>query len=71
MQCGVLLYVNHDYMFSAQAYLWITVWYVVSIFELIYVKHLVSTSNMTTWGWARSVIYMRFQTLSRVSVDFD
>lgn len=47
---GVLLYVNHDYKFSAQAYLWITVWYVVSIFELIYVKHLVSTSNMTTWG---------------------
>ena len=39
---GVLLYVNIDSNFSVQAYLWIVVWYVVSIFEIIYVKHLVS-----------------------------
>ena len=28
----------------------IVVWYVVSIFEIIYVKHLVSSIAMTTWG---------------------
>lgn len=47
---GVLLYVNIDSNFSVQAYLWIVVWYVVSIFEIIYVKHLVSSIAMTTWG---------------------
>jgi len=47
---GVLLYVNIDSNFSVQAYLWIVVWYVVSIFEIIYVKHLVSSISMTTWG---------------------
>lgn len=57
---GVLLYVNHDYKFSVQAYLWIGVWYVVSIFELIYVKHLVTTSNMTTWGRARDSLSFPF-----------
>lgn len=47
---GVLLYVQIDSNFSVQAYLWIAVWYVASIFEIIYVKHLVSSSLMTTWG---------------------
>ena len=47
---GVVMYVNIDSNFSVQAYLWIVVWYVVSIFEIIYVKHLVSSIAMTTWG---------------------
>jgi len=47
---GVLMYVHIDSNFSVQAYLWIGVWYVVSIFEIIYVKHLVSSTTMTTWG---------------------
>jgi len=47
---GVVMYVNIDSNFSMQAYLWIAVWYVVSIFEIIYVKHLVSSVSMTTWG---------------------
>ena len=47
---GVVMYVNIDSNFSVQAYLWIVVWYVVSIFEIVYVKHLVLPIAMTTWG---------------------
>ena len=68
---GVLMYVNHDYKFSVQAYLWITVWYVVSIFELIYVKHLVSTSNMTTWGqtYYQNVLSVPFLAIMFIALD--
>ena len=40
---------NIDSNFSVQAYLWIVVC-MSSIFEIIYVKHLVSSIAMTTWG---------------------
>jgi hypothetical protein len=54
-----------------QAYLWITVWYVVSIFELIYVKHLVSTSSMTTWGqtYYQNVLSVPFLALMFIGLD--
>ena len=41
---------EYRFKFFCAGVLMIVVWYVVSIFEIIYVKHLVSSIAMTTWG---------------------
>ena len=43
----------------------------VSIFELIYVKHLVSTVNMTTWGmtYYQNVLSVPFLAIMFIGLD--
>ena len=47
---GVTVYAWTDFNFSAVGYAWIGLWYGVAVFEMVYVKHVITTVEMTTWG---------------------
>ena len=58
LQVGVSLYVKLDEWFDVWGYFWLAVWYLAAIFENVYVKHVVTSVPMTTWG--RSYYQVRF-----------
>jgi len=47
---GVLFYVKGDVWFDATGYLWLGIWYALATVEMVWVKHIVNTLPMTTWG---------------------
>lgn len=53
-------YVLSDSNFHVEAYFWIVVWYGVFVFEMIYIKHLCETVDMTHWG---RVFYNNFMAI--------
>ena len=47
---GVLVYTFHDIHFTVLGYVWIAVWYAFAVFEMVYVKIVVDSVQMTTWS---------------------
>ena len=47
---GVAVYTFHDIHFTAGGYVWLGIWYSFAIFEMVYVKKVVDTVEMTTWS---------------------
>lgn len=47
---GVTLYTFHDIHFTISGYLWLGIWYFFAVFEMVYVKKVVDTVEMTTWS---------------------
>ena len=46
---GVAAYTWHDVNFTTLGYVWISIWYTFTIFEIVYVKKVVDSVKMTTW----------------------
>lgn len=49
---GAVNYVRADTHFDPAGYAWLFAWYLNSLCEMLFVKHLVSTVEMTAWGRA-------------------
>lgn len=47
---GVAMYTIHDIHFTVAGYVWLGVWYSFAVFEMVYVKKVVDTVEMTTWS---------------------
>lgn len=47
---GVAVYTLHDIHFTVVGYVWLAIWYSFAIFEMVYVKKVVDTVEMTTWS---------------------
>jgi hypothetical protein len=47
---GVVVYTFHDINFTVIGYVWIGIWYFFAVFEMVYVKKVVDTVQMTTWS---------------------
>ena len=47
---GVSMYTAHDINFTIVGYSWIAIWYTFAVFEMVYVKKVVDTVQMTTWS---------------------
>ena len=47
---GVSMYTAHDINFTIVGYAWIAIWYCFAVFEMVYVKKVVDTVQMTTWS---------------------
>ena len=47
---GVAVYTMHDIHFTVVGYVWLGVWYTFAVFEMVYVKKVVDTVEMTTWS---------------------
>ena len=47
---GVSMYTAHDINFTVVGYAWIAIWYCFAVFEMVYVKKVVDTVQMTTWS---------------------
>lgn len=47
---GVTIYTFHDIHFTVIGYVWIAIWYFFAVFEMVYVKKVVDTVQMTTWS---------------------
>ena len=47
---GVVVYTFHDIHFTVLGYVWIAVWYAFAVFEMVYVKVVVDSVQMTTWS---------------------
>lgn len=47
---GVALYTINDIHFTVAGYIWLAVWYSFAVFEMVYVKKVVDTVEMTTWS---------------------
>lgn len=45
--CG---YVAFDSHFEVKAYVWLTIWYCFFVFDVVYIKHVCDTVNMTSWS---------------------
>ena len=45
---GVLVYTFHDIHFTVLGYVWIAIWYTFAVFEMVYVKIVVDSVQMTT-----------------------
>lgn len=50
MFVGVTIYTAHDINFTVLGYVWIAIWYTFAVFEMVYVKKVVDTVQMTTWS---------------------
>lgn len=46
---GVIIYVRHDIHFGWLAYLWLGLWYFFAVFDMVFVKHVCNTVEMSTW----------------------
>lgn len=44
------VYTLHDIHFTVVGYVWLGIWYTFAIFEMVYVKKVVDTVEMTTWS---------------------
>ena len=44
------MYTAHDINFTIVGYAWIAIWYCFAVFEMVYVKKVVDTVQMTTWS---------------------
>lgn len=44
------VYTFHDIHFTVIGYVWIGIWYFFAVFEMVYVKKVVDTVQMTTWS---------------------
>lgn len=47
---GVAVYTFHDIHFTISGYVWLAIWYSFAVFEMVYVKKVVDTVEMTTWS---------------------
>ncbi len=47
---GVTVYTFHDIHFTVLGYVWLGIWYSFAVFEMVYVKKVVDTVEMTTWS---------------------
>lgn len=47
---GVLYYYQRDVQFDKLGYMWLGIWYVLSLVENLWVKHIITTLPMSTWG---------------------
>jgi len=47
---GVAVYTFHDIHFTVLGYVWLGIWYSFAVFEMVYVKKVVDTVEMTTWS---------------------
>jgi solute carrier family 35 len=47
---GVTAYTWNDINFSPIGYLWIAIWYSFATFEMVYVKRVCDTVDMSTWS---------------------
>ncbi|BDA41519.1 GDP-fucose transporter 1 [Coccomyxa sp. Obi] len=47
---GVTVYTYQDIHFTVIGYVWIAIWYCFAVFEMVYVKKVVDTVQMTTWS---------------------
>ncbi|KAK9846459.1 hypothetical protein WJX81_004321 [Elliptochloris bilobata] len=47
---GVVVYTYHDIHFTVLGYMWIAIWYSFAVFEMVYVKIVVDSVQMTTWS---------------------
>ena len=47
---GVAVYTFHDIHFTVLGYMWLGIWYSFAVFEMVYVKKVVDTVDMTTWS---------------------
>ena len=47
---GVAVYTFHDIDFTVLGYVWLGIWYSFAVFEMVYVKKVVDTVDMTTWS---------------------
>lgn len=45
-----MIYTAHDIHFTVLGYVWIAVWYAFALFEMVYVKVVVDSVQMTTWS---------------------
>jgi len=45
-----VVYTFHDIHFTVLGYIWIAVWYAFAVFEMVYVKVIVDSVQMTTWS---------------------
>lgn len=43
-------YTLHDIHFTVVGYVWLGIWYSFAVFEMVYVKRVVDTVEMTTWS---------------------
>ena len=50
MFAGVAVYTAHDIHFTPVGYVWLGIWYSFAVFEMVWVKKVVDTVEMTTWG---------------------
>lgn len=48
--CGALGYVMTDANFHVAAYSWVLCWFVVFAIDMVYIKYIVETVPMTSWG---------------------
>ncbi len=46
---GVIIYVRQDINFGFVAYLWLGLWYFFAVFDMVFVKHICNTVEMSTW----------------------
>ena len=44
------MYTFHDIHFTVLGYVWIAIWYTFAVFEMVYVKIVVDSVQMTTWS---------------------
>lgn len=47
---GAFFYVRTDVQFDIRGYMWLGMWYLMSILENLWVKHVITTLDMTQWG---------------------
>lgn len=47
---GAVGYVLTDKQFHVQAYMWVAIWFVVFAIDVVYIKYIVETVPMTSWG---------------------
>ena len=69
---GVAVYTFHDIHFTISGYVWLAIWYSFAVFEMVYVKKVVDTVEMTTWSrtyFQASCITTEF-TIGHASIKF-
>ena len=62
------VYTMHDIHFTTVGYVWLGVWYTFAVFEMVYVKKVVDTVEMTTWSRTYYQVLCLSQNLSRVAL---
>ena len=69
---GVTAYTWHDVNFTTIGYVWIVIWYIFAVFEMVYIKKVVDTVEMTTWSRtyyqviSRCIVWPHFLPLCRM-----
>eukprot|EP00924_Labyrinthula_sp_SR-Ha-C_P009417 snap_masked-scaffold_2-processed-gene-23.35-mRNA-1 protein AED:0.03 eAED:0.03 QI:0/-1/0/1/-1/1/1/0/295 len=64
---GAMSYVYYDKFFSVTAYTWVLVWYVVFVFDQVYIKHVITKVEMSTW---ERVYYTNLIALLPLGISF-